>query len=595
VAPGFRKSAPSLARLAVLCASCALGVGCAGQVGGGVGSPGGAGAGAGGSSGPGSGAGGSTAGTGTAGVTGSATGAGGGSAPSSLLNLPGGAAPAAHLHKLTAAELTNSLHDLLGDAAPVSAVEPDDVVAGFATVGASQVSISPSGVGLYEDATGAATAFAFADATHAAAVLPCLPTSATDTACATRALAAFGRRAFRRPLTDAETTRFVSLALAIAGKAGSSPLAGMRHAVWAILQSPSFLYRVELGAASAADAGRLKFGGYELASRLAATLWASVPDDVLLDAAGQGALATADGVRAQATRMLADPRAHRSLAAFVDDLFGMRELAEATKDPAVFPAWTPTLRDAMQHELEQRIDDMVFTKKGDFLALHESRATFVNNELAAYYGLPKAPTDAWRAADLPADSPRVGLLGAGAILAAHALPQRTSPTARGKFVATSLLCKTVPPPPPGVPPLPAMAGPNATLRERLTMHRAAASCAACHALMDPLGFGMETFDGAAKFRTTDNGQPIDATGVLDGAMFDGLAQLGAALRNEAVAGPCLVSKLYTYGQGRAPNNHDAAALDGLATRFATGGNRVDQLLLELVSSDAFRFVEPGAP
>jgi hypothetical protein len=411
----------------------------------------------------------------------------------------------------------------------------------------------------------------------------------------TQALAAFGRRAFRRPLTDAETTRFVTLATTIAGQAGSSALAGMRHAVWAILQSPSFLYRVELGAASAADGGRLKYGNFEMASRLAAALWASVPDDALLDAAAQGALATPDGVRTQAARLLADPRAHRALATFVGELFGKRELDEATKDPAVFPGWTPTLRDAMQRELEQRIDDMVFTRKGDFLSLHESRSTFVNNELAAYYGLPKTQTDSWRAVDLPADSPRVGLLGAGAILAAHALPQRTSPTARGKFVATSLLCKIVPPPPPGVPPLPAMADAGATLRDRLTLHRSAMSCAACHALMDPLGFGMETFDGAGRYRTIDNGKAIDATGTVDGVAFDGLAQLGAAVRKQPVAGPCLVSRFYTYAQGRASNAADAPALDGLATRFASTGNRLDQLLVDLVASDAFRFVQPGAP
>jgi hypothetical protein len=528
-------------------------------------------------------------GPGAAGTNGAAT-------PSSLLRLPAGAAPAAaRLHKLTAAEFANSVHDLLGAAAPLATIEPDNVQEGFATVGASQVAISPAGVGQYEDATGAATAFAFADATHAAAVLPCMPAGPTDKACMTQALAAFGRRAFRRPLTDAETTRFVTLATTIAGQTGSSALAGLRHAIWAILQSPSFLYRVELGTASAADGGRLKYGGFEMASRLAAALWASVPDDSLLDAAAQGTLATPDGVRAQAARLLADPRAHRALSTFADELFGMRELAEATKDPAVFPTWTTTLKDAMQRELEQRIDDMVFTRKGDFLSLHESRSTFVNNELATYYGLPKAQMDAWRAVELPADSPRVGLLGAGAILSAHALPQRTSPTARGKFVATSLLCKIVPPPPPGVPPLPAMAEAGATMRERMTMHRTAMSCAACHALMDPIGFGMETFDGAGRFRTMDNGKTIDATGTLDGVPFDGLAQLGAAVRAQPVAGPCLVSRFYAYSQGRALNTADAPALDALATRFASAGNHVDQLLVDLVASDAFRFVQPGAP
>jgi Protein of unknown function (DUF1592)/Protein of unknown function (DUF1588)/Protein of unknown function (DUF1595)/Protein of unknown function (DUF1585)/Protein of unknown function (DUF1587) len=565
---------------------------CAGQVSSSTGGP--ANTGAAGST---SGAAGSTSGSGTGTAGGSGTGAGtagvgGAAAPSSLLNLSGGAEPIARLHKLTSSEFSNSLHDLLGAGAPVSMVEPDVIAAGFASVGASTVAMSPSGVGLYEDATGAATDYAFSDPTRAAAVLSCIPTGTTDTACASKALAAFGRRAFRRPLTADETTRFVTLAMTIAAKAGGTVLGGMRHAVWAMLQSPSFLYRVELGAASAADAGRLKYSDFENASRLAATLWGSVPDDTLLDAAAQGKLSAPADLRAQATRMLADPRVHRSLSAFVDDLYGKLELSEAIKDPALFPAWTPTLRDAMQEELERRIDDVVFTQKGDFLALYESKATFVNNELATYYGLPTQATDSWRAATFPADSPRAGLLGAGAILAGFALPQRTSPTARGRFVVQNLLCETVPDPPPGIPPLPAMAGTTSTLRQKLELHRAAASCAACHALMDPLGFGMETFDSAGQYRTKDNGQPIDATGSVDGAAFNGLAELGAAIHKHAVTGACMVSKLYTFAEGRKLNGHDAPALDGLATAFAKNGNHVDQLLLDLVSSDGFRFVTP---
>ncbi|HSZ83230.1 MAG TPA: DUF1588 domain-containing protein, partial [Polyangia bacterium] len=188
--------------------------------------------------------------------------------------------------------------------------------------------------------------------------------------------------------------------------------------------------------------------------------------------------------------------------------------------------------------------------------------------------------------------PRAGLLGAGAILAAYALPQRTSPTARGKFLAASVLCKNVPDPPPGIPPLPATSTTQETLRQKLEMHRAAASCAVCHQIMDPLGFGMENFDTTGQYRTMDNGLPIDATGTLGSMMFDGLAQLGATIAQQPVTSPCLVSKVYTFAEGRALTGHDNPALDGLATTFSKNGNHVDQLLLDLVSSDAFRFVTP---
>ena len=516
--------------------------------------------------------------------------------PSSLLGLPAGSNPTAHLHKLTATEFANSVHDLLGDAAPLSPVEVDTTTGGFTSAAAAVAIVSPAGVAQYESATGMATDYAFSDQARAAALLTCMPTGPTDQACAKQALAAFGRRAFRRPLTDAETTRFVSLAVNVASKTGNTMLTGLRHAVWAMLQSPSFLYRVELGTASPADGGRLKFNDFEMASRLAGALWGSVPDDTLLDAATQGKLSTADGVQAQAQRMLGDTRMHRAFTAFVADLYDKVDLDQANKDKTLYPTFTTTLRDAMQTELERRIDDMVFTAKGDYLSLLESKTTFVNNELATYYGLPTMATDAWRKVNLPDSPPRVGLLGAGAILAAKGLPSRTSPTERGKFINNALLCRSIPPPPNNVPPLPDVTdAPNTTVRQRLTMHRTAPACASCHSLMDPIGFGMETFDTGAKYRTTDDGQPIDATGELDGMPFNGLAELASVLHKEAVAGPCVVSKLYTYLQGRDINDKDASALDTLATHFASGGNHVNELLLELVSSDSFRFVEPVKP
>ncbi len=585
------KRGHSPSRVAALALASSLAVGCTGS----VGSPRQAGAFSSGDTSS------SSTGDGTSGALGAATGASGSPATSGMqsassgASVPTDAAPTANLHLLTAAQFANSVQDLLGAGAPLGPVQPDDVVDDFAQVGASSLAVSPSGVALYEAATGAATAWAFADAAHAAAVLSCVPQTMTDTACASSGLAAFGRRAFRRPLTTDETTRFVTLATTIAGQAGSSVLSGLQHAVWAILQSPSFLYRVELGVASAADGGRLKYTSFEMSSRLASMLWNSVPDGMLLDAAAANQLDAPAGVTAQAQRMLADPRAHRAVTAFVDDLYGMSNLAEATKDPTLFPSWTPAIQSEMKQELEQRVVDMVLGEPGDFLSLYDNTTTFVNNDLATYYGLPAAMPDAFRKVQLPAGGPRAGLLGAGAILASYALPQRTSPTTRGKFVDDALLCRTIPPPPPGVPPLPASLAPNTTLRQQLTAHRAASQCSSCHANMDPIGFGMESFNSAALYRTTDNGQPIDATGTLDRVSFDGLAQLGTALRNDALAAPCFVTKMYTNAQGRASTDWDTAALNALTAQFTASGNRADKLLINVAGSDAFRFVQPSQP
>jgi hypothetical protein len=269
-------------------------------------------------------------------------------------------------------------------------------------------------------------------------------------------------------------------------------------------------------------------------------------------------------------------------------------LSQADKNVALYPAYTPTLRAAMLQELELRIDDMAFRQKGDYLSLFESTSTFVNKELAAFYGVPFPTADGgFHQVNLPTDTPRVGILGSAAILAGHGHEQLTSPTHRGKFIDEMILCRTIPEPPPGTPPLPQMAPPGSTVRQILATHRSEPQCASCHGLMDPLGFAMEAFDTTGQYRTTENGQAIDTTGTLDGVPFSNLAELGAVLRKHAAAGPCLVSKIYQNALGRLPLEVDTAVLNQLIGQFTAGGNRMDQLLVNLVGSDGFRFVTPA--
>jgi hypothetical protein len=500
--------------------------------------------------------------------------------------------PVARLHKLTASAFANSLRDLLGTDVPVSPVEQDLDRDGFYSVGNSTVAVSPAGVAQYEEAIGVATAYVFGEAARAAAVVACVPTGAGDVECAKSALAKLGRRAFRRPLAEDELSRFVAVFSDIATEAGSA-LEGMRYAVSALLQSPSFLYRVELGELSAADGNRSKFTGYEMASRLSAVLWNSAPDDALLDSASRDELAAPAGVRAQAERMLAMPASRAAVAGFFDDYYDLEHLRRGIKDAAIFPTWSTSLRDSLEQELQNRLSDMIFTQRGDFLSLYDSRDTFVNNEVARHYGLPEVAVDGWRAATLPADSPRVGLLGSGALLAGYSLPQRTSATERGKFVVESLLCKVVPPPPPTVViNLDETSDPNAPARERLASHRANPACAGCHALMDPVGLALENFDSIGQYRTMDKGQVIDASGDLDGVPFNNAAELAGVLRNHPEAAACLARKLYMHAQGRDLVQVDELAIAELSTTFSNGGRHFDRLLVDLVASEAFRFVEP---
>lgn len=501
------------------------------------------------------------------------------------------------MHKLSIVEFTNSLRDLLGSNVPVAPeLEPDQQVNGFRSISGVVVAVSPTGVAQYETAIDAATESAFSSAAQAGTVLSCVPSSATDANCSLdKVLGTFGRRAFRRPLTDADLARYAAVATDIANEPGSSILIGLKYAVSAILQSPEFLYRVELGAPSAVDGGRSKYTDFEMASRLASLLWGSVPDESLLDAAASGKLSTAEGVHAQASAMIASQKAHLSFTDFANDLYGMdpssgAPLTTTFKDPAFYPNWTTTLPAAMQQELTMRIDDAAFN--GDYLSLYDSPVVFVNNELAKIYGLPQEAVDGFRRVTLDAGSPRIGLLGSGAMLAANGLPQRTSPTLRGRFVSEQLLCKTVPPPPANVN-LAAldMPPPGASVRVVLEQHRKNPSCAACHALMDPIGLGLENFDSVGAYRTMENGAPIDATGDLDGVAFTDEASLSKALRNHPNAASCFVTKLYAHAQGRAPLEVDAAVIASLSKQFDENGHRANQLLVDIATSDAYRFVE----
>jgi len=500
--------------------------------------------------------------------------------------------PAPTLRRLTTAEFQHSVADLLGPVT-LSPIEADSVQAGFFAVGNATVALSPAGVALYEKALEEATTQAFADPAHVATIVACVPALPTDTVCLRDAIASFGRRAWRRPLSATELERYLNIATTVGAETGDG-VVGLRHALWGVLQSPHFLYRVELGAP--ADDGRLAFSSYEMASRLAFTLWNTVPDEALLDAAEQGLLVTSDGIEAAATRMLADPRARQGVANFVRELYELWLLDEKVKDPTTFPEWTPTLRAAMRDELRARIEDVVFTAPGDFFSLYDSRKVFVNNELALLYGLPTVEPDALREAMLPEDSARRGLIGSGLMLAMNSLPARTSATARGAFIAEALLCRTVPPPPPEVDTdldKPDMEDPGPkTLREMLEPHRANPACAGCHNITDPLGLALEHFDTVGRYREFDQGLVIDASGDLDGLPFLDGAELATRLREHPEVARCLVRKLATYTAGRVPVFAELETLAALEDALGFEGNRFDRLLFALVTHDDFRFANP---
>ena len=425
------------------------------------------------------------------------------------------------LRRLTVAQYQNSVRDLLGDTITVPPdLEPDTVFSGFATIGAAQDRALAARDRAVRDERALLAHEALADGARRTALVTCTPAGPTDDACARTVVAALGRRAFRRPLADDEVTRYASIATLSAQKL-SDFHAGLEYAIAGLLQSPHFLYREEIGTPDPADPSRRVFDRYELATRLSFFLWNSPPDDVLLDAAAAGLLGTEEGLLGQAARLLDAPRALRVVETFFGELLHLADLDDLPQPPGLFPLVTPTLGPSMRQETLRTIEDIV-SRDADFRELFDGETAFVNSELATLYGLPAPSGGDFTKVALPKQGMRSGLLGQGSFLALNAHADSTSPTRRGKFIREVLLCQAIPPPPPNVkttlPEDPAGQAPR-TMRQKLAQHRSVAACASCHARMDPIGLGLENFDAIGAYRSTDVGQPIDASGDLDGVTF----------------------------------------------------------------------------
>lgn len=525
------------------------------------------------------------------GATGTSSGTGG----TSVAFAP---APGAY-RRLTASAFRNSLRDLLQGPVTVGELEPDSwSVGGFPSVSAATVSISSTGVEQYQTAIDTVTAAAFADTTRRNKLLGCVPKSTSDTACFQSFVTKFGRLAWRQPLTPAQVTRYTTLIANVAASLGDM-YEGMRAGMQGLLLSPGFLYRIERGAPAAASGnGFWQYTSSEVATRLAYFLTNSTPDATLLDLADQNGLQTADAILAQADRLLATTAGRESVGNFASELYQLQLIAARAKDPK-FTDYTPAAQTAMTQEIPAMLQSIVFDRNASALELLTTRDTFVTKDLAVLYGLPTTglSSTSLTAVTLPADGLRAGLLTTPGFLSLYANQEEGSPTQRGKFIRQTILCQTIPLPPPNVntvlpdPP----AGVVYTKREKLMMHETVASCAACHKLMDPLGLTLENFDAIGEYRTTDQGQPIDVSGALDTTTFNGPVELGQVLASQPQVSDCLVQNMYRYGTGHVETDSEQPVLDDLKATFRAGGYHLRDLMRDIVSSDGFRFVAPPSP
>ncbi len=500
-----------------------------------------------------------------------------------------GGAPVA-LRRLTTSQYRNTIRDLLGPNFTIPTVEAEPALEGFTSVGASQVSTSRVGVEQFELGALSLAAQWFTDPGRYGRVVPCAPSGALDAACARSAIVWFGRVAFRRPLTDAEVTRYLVLWDGGA-RATSNFHRGIEQVLAGMMQSPKFLYRTEYG--QPAGSGTRRYTGYDTAARLSFVLWNTTPDAQLLDAAGAGELDRREGVRAHAARLAGSSRARTGLRAFFADLMNLGELgdpgSEGVPRPEVGGAVPGPLAAAMREEVLRNWESATFDERLDVSELLRSRSTFVNRSLAQHYGLPATAATGYERITLPETSPRAGMLTRGALLVRGTSGTESSPVRRGKFARERLLCQPVPAPPGDVNTMLDPVDPNKphTARQRLERHATDGGCRSCHRAMDPIGLALENFDATGRFRSTDHGLTIDPSGDLDGQPFRDAAQLGERLAQHEALGPCLVTSFYRHATGQTVRTQEQVVVDRLSERFNGSGRKLRDLVLDLITSEVF--------
>lgn len=482
--------------------------------------------------------------------------------------------PAQRLRRLSRRELVASTNTLA--AATVVSAEsyaPDLVVEGFETSSKSLVvnALLADQLQAVAETVGAAVAMApgrFGGCT-----------TATDT-CRDAFLRAFGAAAFRQPLDDTQLGEYRAL-YELARADGHGTAAGL--VAEAMLTSPFFVYRAELGRPAGADTWALT--DHELASQLSYFLTGGPPDATLTAAASAGELHEPAQLEAQARRLLERPD---GLGGFVDAWLELDRLDTLPKEPADF---TPALRAAMREEAHRFFAD-VLTRGGSYEALLTAREGLVNAPLAAFYGLPGPQGAGFERVAWP-QGRRAGLLTLGAFLATHGKPSGSSPVHRGAVIRARLLCQTTPPPPPNVDATPPPEQPGRTTRERFSAHSSNPGCAGCHSLIDPLGFALEHFDGVGRERALDNGLPIDATGALlattpADVTFDGARELSAAIAASTEGRACFVTQVLRFGLGTSGVTDPFTCVGATAARAMTPSTPLRDVVLSLVTAEGFR-------
>ncbi|HBW84424.1 MAG TPA: hypothetical protein DEF79_10345 [Gammaproteobacteria bacterium] len=494
---------------------------------------------------------------------------------------------------LTADQYTNSIAQVFGEDIASSVLPPIPPMArtdGLLASGTAFVGVTSDQVSQIQQAA-ASIAAQVVDQDHRDFLIPCAPEAkeAADSSCAALFIKESGRLLFRRPLSDSRLVDLVRIA-DYAAEQTDDFYDGLSLALEAMLISPDFIFIVDRAEVAPDAPDQRRLDAFSLASRLSFLLWNAPPDEILLQEAEAGALHTQEGLTNAVDRMLGSARLEFGVRAFFDDLMAFDEFDSLAKDPVVYPMVTGTTLEHAREQTLRTIVDHLVDQESDYRDLFTTRKTFMSMQLAAVYDTPAG--EGWSPFEFDEDGPRLGLLTHVSFLAANSHSVRSSPTLRGKALRETFLCQRVPDPPPDVD-FSSLedAEDAATAKERLAVHNTNPSCAGCHLITDPMGLSLENFDGAGRFRETENGASLDIAGELDGIFYDDIAGLAKATRNHPKLSACLINRLYAYGTGGPVSlRDDRDMLAGFEDRFVENEYKLPALLRDIALSHAFSHV-----
>ncbi len=497
------------------------------------------------------------------------------------------------MRRLTRREYNNTIRDLLGDAsAPAANWLADPEGASFDNNAGVQV-VTRQHV---EQFTNTAADVAARAIGSLASLAPCDESLESVATCAEAFIGSFGGRVYRRPLAPDEIQALHNVYAYGFEQGGYS--VGIRYVIETALQAPQFLYRPELGESPASGTPtRVRLTPWEIASRLSYFFWGSLPDQGLFQAARENGLETIEQVRAQAKRLLADPRATETVQSFYEQWLRFSGLSQQKRSTTAYPEFTDTVAVSMKAGVRAFLADVTLgSGQGKFQDLMTARYAFADENTAPLLGVTLPAGSGLRRVELP-ETERAGILTDLAVLTAHSSYAGYSPIARGVYLRENIMCDPLPAPPQNVTRQVSEPTLGQTTRERFAEHRSDPSCAGCHALIDGIGFGFEHYDAIGRYRAEEGGKAIDARGEVVGypeiaGEYDGAVALAEKLAKSSTAKACFMKQWFRFASGRNESAADQCLLDDLYQRFESGQFRIRDLLLAIAESDAFLYRQP---